>query len=176
MERDTLSLTWDLICEILSSMELVICVSISPSPNVPNLCVFNRKIWHMKRSSFDRLPRFFFSFFLVLSVDESVLSHCQLSLFCYGDKSAVTLDWASRGEKELDQDQQNSLEFFISFRCLFSCLIAICHSFISDLNYHNSLNAWQYPTLGCGSSSLATKLNVGLRHYGKGLIYYRPIF
>ena len=108
------------------------------------------------------LTTLFFSFFLVLSVDESVLSHCQLSLFCYGDKSAVTLDWASRGEKELDQDQQNSLEFFISFRCLFSCLIAICHSFIGDLNCHNSLNAWQYPTLGCGSSSLATKLKAGL--------------
>ena len=105
---------------------------------------------------------FFFLFFLVLSVDESVLSHCQLSLFCYGDKTAVTLEWASRGEKELDQDQQNSPEFFISFRCLFSCLIAICHSFISDLNCHNSLNAWQYPTLGCGSSSLGTKLNAGL--------------
>lgn len=100
----------------------------------------------------------FFSFFLVLSVDESVLSHCQLSLFCYGDKTGVTLRWARRGEKELDQDQQNSLEeFFISFRCLLSCLIAICHSFISDHNCHNSLNTWQYLTLGCGSSSAWNK-------------------
>ena len=150
MEGDPLSLTWDLICEILSSMELVICVSLSLYPNVPNLCVLNRKIMTHEALVIRSLTTLFFlSFFLVLSVDESVLSHCQLSLFCYGDKTAVTLKWASRGEKELDSNQQNSLEFFISFRCLLSCLIAICHSSISDLNCHNSL-------------ALRTKLNVGL--------------
>lgn len=107
----------------------------------------------------------FFSFFLVLSVDESVLSHCQLSLFCYGDKTGVTLRWARRGEKELDQDQQNSLEeFFISFRCLLSCLIAICHSFISDHNCHNSLkipNAWLWLKFGLEQNWMQGRLLLG---------------
>ena len=76
---------------------------------------------------------FFPFFFLVLSVDESVLGHCQLSLFCYGDKTARE----SGGEKELDRDKQDSLEIFISFRRILSCLIAICYLFISDLNCHN---------------------------------------
>ena len=54
----------------------------------------------MKRSSSDRLHDFFFLFFLVVSVDESVLGHCQLSLFCYGDKTAR----ACGGKKDLDRD------------------------------------------------------------------------